>query len=106
MEHEAGGSGLMSPPNKRWHWLPASPDDDPTQWAHADIWEGYPIPGQPPLPSPTIKDMYCMTRICMHTSHAQQGMTQNYLQLKSNYFCKCKLCRTPAELSIGHSQCR
>ena len=46
MEHEMGGSGLMNPPNtRRWHWLPVSPDDNPLQWAHADIWERYPLPG-------------------------------------------------------------
>ena len=47
MEHEMGGSGLMNPPNaRRWHWLPVSPDDNPTQWAHSDIWERYPLQGQ------------------------------------------------------------
>lgn len=51
MEHEMGGSGLMSPPNaRRWHWLPVSPDDDPTQWAQADIWERQPLPGGTPSP--------------------------------------------------------
>ena len=54
MEHEMGGSGLMRPPNARhWHWLPVSPDDDPAQWAQADIWERYPLPGQPLSPPHT-----------------------------------------------------
>lgn len=53
MEHELGGSGLLSPPNaRRWHWLPVSPEDDPAQWAQPDIQDRYPLPGgSPSIPS-------------------------------------------------------
>jgi len=50
IEHEPGGSGVHAAPwGRRWQWLPVSPDDSPFQWANADIWEQYPLAGQPPL---------------------------------------------------------
>ena len=50
IEHEPGGSGVHAAPRgRRWQWLPVSPDDSPSQWANADIWEQYPLAGQPPL---------------------------------------------------------
>ena len=50
IEHEPGGSGVHAAPRgRRWHWLPVSPDDSPSQWANADIWEQYPPAGQHPL---------------------------------------------------------
>ena len=81
MEHEMGGSGLMNPPNaRRWHWLPISPDDNPLQWAHADIWERYPLPGLTPTlqlarprnspPPPTPRPQFWGPQHflpCMHT---------------------------------------
>ncbi len=50
IEHEPGGSGVHTAPRgRRWQWLPVSPDDSPSQWANADIWEQYPLAGQLPL---------------------------------------------------------
>lgn len=62
MEHEQGGSGLLSPLNaRRWHWLPVSPQDDLAQWAQADAQGRYPLPGRPPVSLPL-----CLpTRACL-----------------------------------------
>ncbi|KAL0031838.1 hypothetical protein WJX79_010539 [Trebouxia sp. C0005] len=46
IEHEPGGLGVHAAPRgRRWQWLPVSPDDSPSQWANADIWEQYPLAG-------------------------------------------------------------
>lgn len=46
IEHEPWGSGVHAAPRgRRWQWLPVSPDDSPSQWANADIWEQHPLAG-------------------------------------------------------------
>lgn len=62
MEHDPGGLGVQAGSGgKRWHWLPVSPDDQPSQWANADIWEQYPLAGHPsPPPTPRPPTLYLM----------------------------------------------
>lgn len=46
MEHEAvGGLGSSLSKQKRWQWLPASPDDH-YQWANSDVWNQWPPVGK------------------------------------------------------------
>ena len=59
MEHEVEGSLAASQTlQKRWHWLPASPDDE-YQWANPDAWSHWPPAGK--LHPPSCALLCCPT---------------------------------------------
>ena len=76
MEHDPGGLRVQAGSGgKRWHWLPVSPDDQPSQWANADIWEQYPLAGHhsqnttPPPPPPGPPPLLYLMLLLFPTVH-------------------------------------
>jgi len=78
--HDMGGSGVQSAPRsnqRRWHWLPVLPDDNPSQWANADIWEQLPLAGWLSLAHYLCQHQCQIQMSCSITSRALKAIMGN-----------------------------
>ena len=71
VEHEAGAQlGSSQGRQKRWHWLPASPDDH-FQWGSSDVWGHWPPAGQ-------LASLLLMLNIDQDWDHPEQIGATHY----------------------------